>query len=196
MESKLKHWPKAALALAVLLGSLLFLHRGWFFRNADWVFWVHVPVLMLHQFEEYGYPGGFKEWWNLHLWESGDEYFPLDWTTSAKVNIAGGWIPYTIMALIGSNWDGALIVIPFIGIMGTFHNAWFHITYSVTDTYSPGTLTSLVLYLPLTSYASYRFYATGQISIWELVLAFVVGGLIHYNLFRTMRRKMEATEDH
>lgn len=195
MESKLKHWPKAALALAVILGCLLFLHRGWFFRNADWVFWVHVPVLMLHQFEEYGYPGGFKEWWNLHLWGSGDENFPLDWTTSAKVNIAGGWIPYTIMALIGSNWDGALIVIPFIGIMGSLHNAWFHLTYSVTDTYSPGTVTSLVLYLPLTSYASYRFFATGQISVLELVVAFVIGGLIHYNLFRTMRKKMEAGGD-
>lgn len=192
MEPNVRHWPKTALGLAVLLCIVFYLERGWFFRNADWVFWVHLPVLMVHQFEEYGFPGGFKEWWNLHLWESGDENFPLDWSTSAKVNVVGGWIPFTIMALIGSNWGGALLVIPFIGIMGSLHNAWFHLTYTVTDTYSPGTVTSLVLYMPLTAYAIYVFYSTGQVSILELVLAFVLGGLIHHQLFRSMRKKMEA----
>lgn len=92
-------------------------------------------------------------------------------------------------------WGGALIVIPFIGIMGLLHNSWFHTIYSVTDTYSPGTVTSLVPHLPLASYGGYRFYATGQISVWELVLAFVLGGLIHHNLFRSMRKKMEAAGD-
>lgn len=94
------------------------------------------------------------------------------------------------MALIGSNWNGALLVVPFLGIMGNLHNAWFHITYTVADSYSPGVLTSLVLYLPLTTYASFRFFQTGQITFWELGLAFIVGGLIHANLFRVMRKRM------
>ncbi len=192
MDVTLRHWPYVGLLGAAVLTVGIYLNRGWVFATGDWVFWVHIPVLMLHQFEEYGYPGGFKTWWNREVWKSGDDDFPLDWSTSAKINVLGGWVPFTIMALIGSNWGGALLVIPFLGIMGNLHNAWFHLTYTVSDSYSPGVVTSLVLYLPLTTYASYRFYHTGQISVWELVLAFVVGGLIHANIFRVMRKRMAA----
>lgn len=191
MDVRLRHWPYVGLAVAAVLSLVYYLERGWLFASDDWVFWVHIPVLMVHQFEEYGYPGGFKTWWNGEVWDSGDDDFPLDWKTSAKINVLGGWLPFTVMALIGSNWGGALLIVPFLGIMGNLHNAWFHVTYTVSKSYSPGVLTSLGLYLPLTTYASFRFFQTGQISLWELIVAFVVGGLIHANIFRVMRKRMD-----
>ncbi|MBD81147.1 MAG: hypothetical protein CL840_19675 [Crocinitomicaceae bacterium] len=117
MEAKYKNWPKLILPASMLVCLLFYLKQGWFFRNNDWVCWIHLPILMIHQFDEYVFPGGFKEWFNLHFWKSNDVDFPLDWKTSAKVNVLG-WIPVTLMALVGSKWSGMFLFFPFIGIMG------------------------------------------------------------------------------
>lgn len=192
MKENLKHWPKLALGMGILVSLLLYLKQDWFFRNDDWVFWVHLPILMFHQSDEYVWPGGFKKWFNQVILKSDSEDFPLTWPLSAKINVIG-WVPVTLMAVVGSNWDGVFIIFPFIGIFGSMHNAWFHISYTVSDQYSPGTITSLLLYLPLTFYASYQFYSAGNIEVWELCTSFVIGGLLHRNIFHTMRNRMPAS---
>jgi hypothetical protein len=59
-------WPKIGGILALFIIVILF---GYAFTESEYnvfvlLFWLHLALLMLHEFEEYVYPGGFKEFFN------------------------------------------------------------------------------------------------------------------------------------
>lgn len=49
MGVQVRQWPFVGLILAVGLSVAFYFNRTWLFANDDWVFWVHIPALMIHQ---------------------------------------------------------------------------------------------------------------------------------------------------
>lgn len=142
-------WQSATLFLAPPLIVLLV----WFKPELDlyqWLLCLHLPLLMLHEAEEYVLaPVGFKEFFNLKtpFGSRTDPDFPLDDAYVFQVNIL---IAYPIVIL------GALLagVAPWLG----FAMIWFELVINnATHTiifqgdkpaYNPGLLTNSFLLLP------------------------------------------------
>ncbi len=136
---------------------------------------------MLHQFEEYGVPGGFRQWWNRVVFNSSNPEFPLSKRLAMRVNFPALYAGFGILGLLG------VLVAPWIGMVALFAtltNAYFHISYAIaTRRYAPGVITSVLLYLPLTGWAAYYFARNGEIVMGEFALAWAIGIAMNVAVF-------------
>lgn len=142
-------WQSATLFLAPPLVVLLI----WFKPEMNlyqWLLCLHLPLLMLHESEEYVLaPMGFKEYFNIKtpFGSKTDPNFPLDDAYVFQVNIV---LAYPIVIL------GALLanVAPWVG----FSMIWFELVVNnvmhtilfqrAKPSYNPGLITNSFLLLP------------------------------------------------
>ena len=135
-----------------------------------WLYWTPFGAASLHIVEEFVYPGGFAAW--------DRRYRPgirnsITLRFHVIINSLLLVACYDVWALRSSPIGVAawLIVTTLL-----FANAVWHVVGSVkTRSYSPGVLTGLLLYVPLTVYGYVRFLHTGQASVPMAILAFAVG---------------------
>jgi hypothetical protein len=136
----------------------------------DWLYWAPFGAASLHIVEEFFYPGGFAEW--------DRQYRPgIRRSITARFHvIVNGLLLilcYDVWALRSSRvgpwtWLAVMTLL--------FANGVWHVVASVKSrTYSPGVLTGVLLYVPLTIYGYARFLRTGQVSVPAAVIACLVG---------------------
>jgi len=175
-------WPYISLVMGLTAIAAAALCRHWFPGNERWFFflWLHLPCFMLHQFEEYGWPGGFRPWWNRAVFGSRNEEFPLSRAMAQRINFP------TLYLLFGGG-GLAGVWVPWVGMIplfATLTNGYFHISYAIaTRSYVPGVVTSLLLYLPLTGWAAYHFATDGELGPWQLALAWALGVAVNVPVF-------------
>ncbi len=112
--------------------------------------WLHFAILLLHQFEEYSFPGNFKEFYNTALLNKNPvTKYPLNDKGILLVNVILAWPFYLIAAIMG---DKTLYLT--IGLAGvTFLNGFVHnLMYFRLKKYNPGLLTGLILFIPFGLY--------------------------------------------
>lgn len=173
-------WPAIhiAIATAVLVAGVL--NRPWLNANTSWLWFVvlAIPVLAAHEWEEFGFPGGFRRWFNVDVCRSTDPDTPLT-KKQAALNHMPLMLLFPFLAVVGTRW-------PWIGLAGLYSlvaDGFFHLSASgITRRYSPGLVTALLLYLPLGVSATYYLVATGQVSLTGL-LAAVFSGVLGLNFF-------------
>jgi hypothetical protein len=144
-----RFWQSATLLLAPPLIVLLIWLRP-SMEPYQWLLWLHLPLLMLHEAEEYVLsPVSFKEFLNLKtpLGSKTDPDYPLDDGYVFQVNLVIAW-PMVIL--------GAVLapVIPWLG----FSMIWFelilnNIMHTIAfqgpkPSYTPGLITNSFLLLP------------------------------------------------
>ena len=103
--------------------------------------------LLLHQFEEYGYPGWFPGMFNRWVFGSGYSlHYPLNKISSWIVNVFFGWGIYVSSIL----WASQFPALGMACILLTSSNILAHFGFSIKarKLYNPGLLTSLFLFLP------------------------------------------------
>lgn len=184
-------WQSATLFIAPLLIVLLI----WYRPDMDlyqWLLCLHLPLLMLHEAEEYVLaPQSFKEYFNLRtpFGSKNDPDFPLDEAYVFQVNIV---IAYPVIIL------GALLadVAPWIG----FSMIWFElIINNVMHTilfqgdkpsYNPGLITNSFLLLPFGMVT--LLVATGFFSPLDWVLSIVLGAGVAAMLGAKTRGRLNA----
>jgi len=167
-------WQSATLFLAPLLIVLLI----WFKPDMDlyqWLLCLHLPLLMLHESEEYVLaPLSFKEFFNLKspFGSKTDPNFPLDDAYVFQVNIV---IAYPVVIL------GALLatVAPWIG----FSMIWFELIInnamhtilfqSAKPSYNPGLITNSFVLLPFGMIT--LLVAAGFFTPLDWVLSLIIG---------------------
>ncbi len=93
MESIYKNWPKSIGLVSTILFAILFI---WLFIDPYlniyiWFFWLNLPILMVHQFEEYIFPGGFQNIVNNKFFKTSNPNFPLSDRLAFILNI-GLWL--------------------------------------------------------------------------------------------------------
>ena len=141
-------------------------------------FWAPMGAAGLHMIEEFIYPGGFAAW---------DRRY--------RPNISRSITPRFHIVI-----NGLFLLLCYdVGVMGgtpigiaawltvtacLFSNAIWHVVGAArTRSYSPGMITGLLLYVPLTIYGYVRLLQSGQAPVATAIIAFAVGA--SYQLWAT-----------
>ena len=142
-----KIWPRLGGGLAVII----FIAVGWTWAKNPSVsplpllYWLNLAILMLHEFEEYVFPGGFKEFANTKTFFSMPDSSPTK-TISEKLIVSinlGIWVVMIIGALMANiaPWLGlGMIIFNFINIFG--HLIIFQ---KKVKGYNPGMVTAFLM---------------------------------------------------
>ena len=156
-----RDWAKAGLVLAIYLFVMLFV----FVREQDYVIFLlllHTPLYMLHETEEYLFPGGFLEFFNRRIFgfERADK--PLDETFSFVINVGLVWILLPLCALLAMgnlNWG---LWVPYFSIFaGLSHLA---LGIRAKQLYNPGLVVSLLLNIPVGIWTAWQLAERGVIA--------------------------------
>jgi hypothetical protein len=169
-------WQKALPVLAVIgIGVWLALFRG-DPASEQAMFAALLVIYMLHQIEEHLWPGGFRQFTNAHVFESGRDDWPVDPGGVALVNIGYVWLPVAAAALfphtlrwLGLGWVALTLI-----------NAVTHIVTSIRfRCYNPGLITSIVLFVPFTIWVLAHEVSRGLLTGGEVALLVVLGVVLH-----------------
>lgn len=170
-----KNWPKMGMAAAFFIALLLFFYPGSTPWGFQWLFWLHVPVYMVHQFEEYVFPGGFKESLNQILGSASSD-FPATDERVFWINVPLVWVALPVAAIVGLRF----IILPASLMVVSLVNGLLHVGMGIRQrAYHPGILASAFLNIPLGGYTLYRLAQTGTMAPIQLAIAAGLGVFAH-----------------
>lgn len=188
-----KEWAKVGFILSIFLLIFLFV----FVRNSDFVVFIlllQTPLYMLHQTEEYIFPGGFGKYFNTRIFKLETENEPVDENFIFFVNIILIWIALPLFGLL-STLDYRLgLWIPYF----SFFAGISHIVLAIKakKLYSPGLIVSLLINIPVGLWSILYLINHGIISSfflnYHILIGFGLNGLLPVLgviLFRNYQRK-------
>jgi len=118
--------------------------------------WLHAAALMMHQLEEYGWPGGFRDFFN-------DRISPVLFRGGARltdsgvlaINVALAWPAY--LAAAGYFRDALWLSAGLAGI--TILNGLLHVWMAVRlRAYNPGLVTGGFVFIPFGAFLLYMLW--------------------------------------
>jgi len=171
--------PFLSLAIAVFFGLVAWKQREEFRVKPyyHWFIYLHLIAVGLHQFEEYGWPGGFRDFFAAVF---GNNMAASLVPSTLSLELLNAFGLTTVFGLIG--WLGTRVVQVGLALLFlNFSNGLFHLVYSITQmTYMPGTVTGTVLYMPLALLAARHAIRNNDIEAPGLLLAFAAGTALSF----------------
>jgi hypothetical protein len=136
----------------------------------DWIFSAFLAVSLAHMGEEYIYPGGFVD-----LMRRLDPRSAPQVTVRFAVIINGLQLLLCALA-IAVGRDNLAFSLSVAGLL--LINGALHIMGCIrVKGYAPGVITGGLLYLPLSVYAYYHFWGSGQLTLREGIASGLLGAL-------------------
>lgn len=134
------------------------------------LFWAPLGAAALHMIEEFVYPGGFAAW--------DRRYRPaISASITPRFHVVINGLLLLVcfdVATLGPTPTGVALWLAVMALL--FGNSIWHVVGAVrTRSYSPGMITGLLLYVPLTVYGYARLLQSGRASAGTAILAFAVG---------------------
>jgi hypothetical protein len=168
-----RHWHDVGIVSGLIAG--VYLAVAW--KNLDVlqrIVVLNFIIVVLHQFEEYSWPGGFPYVANkIFIPLMGGSFFkPLNQLSSAAANCTFAYgfyllpvfFPHTIWLALGTFIVGSVLQVIGHGIV---------VNYQIRSLVSPGTVTAVLGWLPLgVIYVKY-VYDHGLVGVWDWPLAVV-----------------------
>ena len=165
-----RHWYNLGLALAVvavvwaLLGHL---------RTVQLILLLNFIGLTLHQFEEYGWPGGFPWIMNEVIRPRGGpaDRYPLNQNNAFFINVVLAWPFYLIPVFFPD--------VVWLGLAPTLFGLAQFIAHGIVfnrklkSLYSPGLVAVVLGHGPLGIWYLVEVYSKGVITLWDWVFAVV-----------------------
>ena len=141
-----RDWAKAGFVLAVFLFVFLFV----LVRPKDFVLFVillQTPLYLIHETEEYVFPGGFAQFFNRYIYKTDPENGPFDEKVVFFINMGYVWIPLPVFGLLSVVNYGFGAWIPYF----TFYQGFGHIGLALAarKLYNPGMVVSLLVNIPV-----------------------------------------------
>jgi hypothetical protein len=172
-----RFWQSATLLLAPILIVLLIWLRP-AMEPYQWLLWLHLPLLMLHEAEEYVLaPMSFKEFLNLKTFVGSktDPDYPLDEAYVFQVNILIAWPVVILGAILApvAPWLGFSMIWFELVINNIMHTILFQ---GDKPAYNPGLITNSFLLLPYGTWT--LLTAVGFFTPLDWVLSVVTGAAI------------------
>ena len=132
-----------------------------FVREVDFVIFIlllQTPLYMLHETEEYVFPGGFAKFFNTKIFKLETEDQPLDENFIFLVNVILVWILLPTCGLLAINDYDFGLWIPYFSIFAGVN----HIALGIKagQFYNPGLFISLTINIPVGLWSV--FYLLGQ----------------------------------
>ena len=141
-----KDWAKVGLILSIFLLAFLFV----FVREYDFVVFLillQTPLYMLHEAEEYIFPGGFGKYFNIKIFKLETEDKPMDENFIFFVNILLIWVALPLFGLLSTlDYRFGLWIPYFSFFAGIAHIA---LAIKAKKVYSPGLVVSLLINIPV-----------------------------------------------
>lgn len=141
-----RNWAEAGFITAIFLTAFLFV----FVRQIDFVLFVillQTPLYLVHETEEYVFPGGFAQFFNRYIYKTGSDTGPLDETTVFYINMGYIWLPIPVFGLLSCiNYSFGAWIPYFV-----FYQGFGHIVLALLakKLYNPGLAMSLLLNIPV-----------------------------------------------
>ncbi|MFW9994883.1 MAG: HXXEE domain-containing protein [Candidatus Odinarchaeota archaeon] len=177
-------WPKlgGVLAIVIILSLIIWWVMDPGLYIFTWLFWLHLALLMLHEFEEYVYPGGFKEFINTDTvlaLETPAENFPANDLMITFINL-GAWFLIALAAVLTTvaPWLGIMMVIfNFLNIVG--HGGIFQVKMKG---YNPGLFTTIFIFVPYSVIVLWLAIDQELVTAVEYVVALIGGVFLALSL--------------
>lgn len=147
MDAYYRQWPRIGGVLAMTVGGATALLSGKLSKTQS-LSAANLAALMVHQFEEYVYPGWFPGQLNEGLLKSKQPLnYPLNTRSAMYINAAMGYPVYLAPVLFPKKtWVGLAPV-----LFGFLQTAWHGVVFPRLsgDRYSPGFLAAALLHTPI-----------------------------------------------
>jgi hypothetical protein len=141
-----KDWAKVGFILSLFLFIYLFA----FVKDTDFALFlilVQTPLYMLHETEEYIFPGGFGRFFNIDIFKLETEDQPVDENFIFFVNVILIWIILPFFGMLASiDYRFGLWIPYFSFFAGIAHIA---LGIKARKLYNPGLIVSLLLNIPV-----------------------------------------------
>ena len=168
------NWYKSTIFLAVyifLLAVTYILNDSF----ALFLIWMQTVVYLLHQFEEYIFPGKFIAFFNKTVLGSSKADFPLGKKVSFWINIPIIYVGFPISAILAGSvhlsiglWTAYFSII----------NASSHLGMYFKSGYNPGLIVSVLLNIPVGLLAIYYLTTNGLVTMSANLVGLAIGFLI------------------
>jgi hypothetical protein len=172
-----QHWFDLGFVLAGVIGVFLLTSH---LSPLSWLLWVSLLALLLHQFEEYRYPGYFPGMMNVVMYQSQQpDRYPLNANTALIVNVVIGWLSYWLAARFGESmlWLGMATMLVSTGNVMA-HTLLFNLRGKTF--YNPGLLTALLLFLPIVVYFFYLIVSQNLATPVDWAVGLGLGFVLNY----------------
>mgnify|MGYP003966188935 CR=1 FL=1 len=174
-----KDWAKVGLILSIFLLVFLFV----FVRKYDFVVFIlllQTPLYMLHEVEEYIFPGGFGKYFNTEIFKLETEDKPMDENFIFYVNIILIWFALPLFGLLSTiNYQFGLWIPYFSFFAGVAHIA---LGIKAKKLYSPGLIVSLLVNIPVGLWSVFYLIDKGILSNfflnWHILIGFGLNALL------------------
>jgi hypothetical protein len=168
-----RHWQDFGVLSAIVTG--VYLATEW----ADLVplqrlLLANFIVVLLHQFEEYGWPGGFPAVANIVMMRSENpDRYPLNQRSSMIANILFSYVFYLVPVFFPQViWLGLGPVL--VGILQFFGHA-IYVNAKIKSIYSPGVATAVFGHLPIAVLYIYTISINHMATGWDWAVAALYG---------------------
>jgi len=135
---------------------------------------------MLHETEEFVFPGGFGTYFNHYIFRLPDTSNPIDENFIFYVNIGLVWLALPVFGLLSSiDYVYGLWIPYFVIIAGMFH---IGIAMKTHRFYNPGLIVSLTLNIPVGSWSVYQLIEAGILHSYVFNIHLLIGLLVNLTL--------------
>ena len=170
-----RHWHDIGVGSAVIAGAYLVL--GWNeIGMLQRLLILSFIVVLLHQFEEYSWPGGFPAVANAVLFSSPTpDRYPLNQNSSMAANVTFAYGFYLVPVFFPNViWLGLSTFI--VGAVLQVIGHAFIVNYRIRSLYSPGVATAVFGWLPLGAMYLYYIREHGLVNgrVWLAAIGFTV----------------------
>lgn len=169
-----RHWYQAGLVPAVSALIVLIVNWGDVSVLAR-VGLINFTGIMVHQFEEYGFPGGTPYFMNKYM-RGGDESYPLNQLSAMLVNVIIGYICYLLPIFFPNvMWLGMTTILFGCVFQVVMHLGVFGVKYH--KIYNPGLGAVLCIHVPCGIYYIW-FAVSNQLMTgrdWLFTVIYLVG---------------------
>jgi hypothetical protein len=180
-----EHWLKITLLVGLVVAATV---AAAMFRGSeprDWMFWLIWPAMAIHQCEEnvfseliLGRAGKFTEW----VRTIGFEISPR---RAMVLNAGVGWTMAIAGGLLGEQWP---LVPLFVAIVEAINGLWHLSVTSLTRRWSPGTLSGIVIAVPLAFFLVNRCIRDGSALPVAVFALFVFACAAHHAFLMSLPR--------
>jgi hypothetical protein len=176
-----KHWYDVGAVLALCLFSYLAL-QGDALSEIKELGLLNLGILLIHQFEEYRYPGYFPGLFNTLMYRSGQpDRYPLNARAAYLINMIA-WVIYIAAFLLAGELKWLDVAVMFI----SFGNLLGHVMFSVKARalYNPGLFTAVLSLYPVWGFVGF-LAGTDTYGLLDIAAGIAAGIAISYfGIFR------------
>ena len=188
-----RHWYTIGLIIACITAIILtFLWNNIIILQK--VLLLNFIAILLHQFEEYGFPGGEPAIMNILLQNSPTpERYPLNQNAAMITNVVAGYIFYLIPVLFPNIIWIALAPILFGMSQFIIHGIVTNI--KLKSFYNPGLGAVTLLHVPIGIYYFYYIQSNSLSSIWDWIIGIIYMIAFAFIVVNKMTRTWLADKD-